>query len=90
MKKYTKSKLDMSKNSVEKRITMIDFLKWIGNVLLRMVFGAIGIFAMNAIFFAISKNIVVGINIESMATIGLLGAPGFILLYAVSVYVNEA
>lgn len=69
---------------------MVEFIKWVGNVLLRMVFGAIGIFAMNAIFGAISSNIMVGINIETMATIGLLGTPGFILLYVVSAYVNEA
>lgn len=68
---------------------MVEFFKWLGNALLRMVFGAIGIFAMNAIFSALAKNIIVGINIETMATIGLLGAPGFVMLYAISYCVNE-
>ena len=68
---------------------MVEFLKWIGNVMLRLIFGAIGIFAMNAIFRAISMNIMVGINIETMATIGLLGAPGFVLLYAITYCVNR-
>jgi len=71
-------------------LTMIEFLKWIGNVMLRLVFGAIGIFAMNAIFQAVSMNIVVGINVETMVTLGLFGAPGFVLLYAITYCVNGA
>lgn len=58
--------------------------------MLRLVFGAIGIFAMNAIFQAVSMNIVVGINVETMVTLGLLGAPGFVLLYAITYCVNGA
>ncbi len=69
---------------------MIEFFKWIGNVMLRLIFGAIGIFAMNAIFQAVSMDMVVGINLETMATIGLLGVPGFVLLYAITYCVNDA
>lgn len=61
----------------------MEVLKWIGNVILRILFGAIGIFAMNAIFQAIAWDMAVGINAETLATLGLLGAPGFVLLYAV-------
>ncbi|MEG1459551.1 MAG: pro-sigmaK processing inhibitor BofA family protein [Acetivibrio sp.] len=61
-------------------------IKWLGNVLLRLVFGAIGIFAMNAILDMASKNIELGINPGTMSTIGLLGVPGFIALYSILLF----
>ncbi|MFA9463502.1 MAG: pro-sigmaK processing inhibitor BofA family protein [Velocimicrobium sp.] len=69
---------------------MIEFFKWLGNVLLRMVFGAIGIFAINAILQAVSKSTMVGMNAETLLTVGLLGVPGFVMLYAVAFCVNGA
>lgn len=68
---------------------MINIFKWFGNVILRIVFGAIGIFAMNAIFSSFSQHVIVGINPETMIILGLLGAPGFVMLYGISFCVNK-
>lgn len=59
---------------------------FIGNAVYRMVFGAIGIMAANAVFQFFGSRIIVGINPETMLVIGTLGAPGFLLLYAVSCF----
>lgn len=68
---------------------MINFFKWIGNVLFRMVFGAIGIFTCNALLNALSQNLMVGINPETMLLIGLLGAPGFVALYGIEILLKN-
>lgn len=65
---------------------MIKVVKWLGNFVFRMVLGAVGIFALNAILGWTPWNAVVGINMGTMATVGLLGAPGFLLLYGIMIY----
>ncbi|WP_099467369.1 pro-sigmaK processing inhibitor BofA family protein [Konateibacter massiliensis] len=56
------------------------------NVILRMIFGAIGIHILNAFLLTSGVNIFVGINIGTVGTIGALGVPGFALLYAIALF----
>ena len=53
------------------------------NILLRGVLGGIGIYALNTIFQYAGLQAVVGINAKTIATIGVLGMPGFFLLYGI-------
>ncbi|KSV59236.1 hypothetical protein ASU35_09950 [Acetivibrio ethanolgignens] len=53
------------------------------NVLLRAVFGGIAIYALNTIFQYIGLQMVVGINVKTIATVGVLGFPGLLLLYGI-------
>lgn len=53
------------------------------NILLRGVFGGIGIYALNTIFQYVGLQAMVGINAKTIATIGVLGLPGFFLLYGI-------
>lgn len=62
------------------------YIHIIFNVMLRLVFGALGIYILNSIFAHMDFNIMVGINLETMAVIGLLGAPGFVMLYGIIFY----
>lgn len=57
--------------------------EWIVNVLLRAVFGGIGIYALNTIFQYAGIQAIVGINVKTIATVGVLGLPGFFLLYGI-------
>lgn len=56
------------------------------NFILRIVFGIIFIYAINKGLVYFGLSIGVGINEISLITVGLLGFPGFVLLYAVSAY----
>lgn len=56
------------------------------NILLRAVFGGIGIYALNTIFQYVGIHAIVGINAKTIATVGILGAPGFFLLYGIMFY----
>jgi len=54
--------------------------KWLVSVVRNMALGVIGILGINALLS--SLGVVVGINAITTLTIGLLGVPGFLLLYA--------
>lgn len=56
------------------------------NFILRMVVGIVGIYFINTILNFKDINDIVGINGYSVLTIGALGTPGFVLLYAIGVY----
>ncbi len=56
------------------------------NVLLRMVFGIIGIYAFNTILDVMKIKATVGFNIATIATVGILGVPGFLLLYGIMLF----
>lgn len=56
------------------------------NFVLRMVSGTIGIYLANLIFQGIGLKFIVGVNTYNLLTLGLLGTPGFLLLYGVSAY----
>lgn len=56
------------------------------NIILRMVMGVLGIYLLNT--FLKSQEIVlnVGINEVTILTVGLLGLPGFMLIYGLELY----
>ena len=57
------------------------------NFLLRMVFGAIAIYAVNSLFTAnLGIGIHLGLNLLNLLTIGTLGISGFGLVLAVSAF----
>lgn len=53
------------------------------NVILRTMFGAIGIYCINTLMQAFSLDYMVGLNQWTVAAVGVLGLPGVALLYAV-------
>lgn len=56
------------------------------NIILRMVIGIVGIYLFN--MFLVSQGILVnvGTNSTTILTIGLLGFPGFLLVYGIELY----
>lgn len=60
--------------------------EFIVNILLRMVSGMVCIHFLNAFLVAREINILVGINPGTIGTIGVLGIPGFLLVYAISIF----
>lgn len=56
------------------------------NIILRMVIGIVGIYLFN--MFLVSQGILVnvGTNSTTILTIGLLGLPGFLLVYGIELY----
>jgi inhibitor of the pro-sigma K processing machinery len=60
-------------------------VEFIVNLLLRMVSGTVCIYFLNSIFTARGIDILVGINPGTIGTIGVLGIPGFILVYAITI-----
>ena len=61
-------------------------MEWIINYLLRLTFGIIGIYLINLLFQSVGYDIYVGVNEGTMLILGLLGAPGILCLYGLSVY----
>lgn len=55
--------------------------RWLATVCIRVIIGTIVIFTLNLLLPMIKITCVVGINPVTIATIGLLGIPGLILLY---------
>ena len=57
------------------------------NFLLRVVFGAIAIYAVNSLFSGVfGGNLHVGLNPLNLLTVGTLGISGFGLIFAISVF----
>lgn len=56
------------------------------NFLLRMVFGAIGIQILNAVFISQNISIFVGLNALTLLTVGGLGISGLGLLYGIAAF----
>lgn len=56
------------------------------NFLLRMVFGAIGIQILNAVFLSQNISVFVGLNIWTLLTVGSLGFSGLGLLFGISAF----
>ncbi|GEM_PF-4668357 len=56
------------------------------NVILRMVFGAVSLHLLNTIFLSQEIDVLVGVNLGTIGTIGALGIPGFVLLYAIAFF----
>ena len=60
--------------------------KWLVSVLRNMILGVGGILAFNFMFTGI--GIAIGINAVTALVVGLLGVPGFLLLYATQMLVS--
>lgn len=56
------------------------------NFVLRMAAGTLGIYLVNTILTSFNSSIMVGLNSYNVLTLGVLGTPGFLLLYGVSTY----
>lgn len=56
------------------------------NVVLRVIFGSVSLHVLNVLLLAKGIDILVGINFGTLGVIGVLGIPGFILLYAVAFF----
>lgn len=56
------------------------------NFILRMAGGTLGIYLTNMILEGIGLDFFVGVNTYNLLTLGVLGTPGFLLLYGVSAY----
>ncbi|RDY31255.1 pro-sigmaK processing inhibitor BofA family protein [Lachnotalea glycerini] len=61
-------------------------MEFIINFILRMVFGAVGIYFLNSLFIAKGLDALVGINFGTVGAIGILGIPGFLLVYAIALF----
>ncbi len=71
-------------------LLLISFIKQrfdlIVNFALRIVGGLLAIYILNIVLKSFSIDMAVGLNGITALTVGLLGLPGFALLYALSVY----
>lgn len=56
------------------------------NVIERIVFGILGVWGANSILTAAGIGGVVGLNAITLTVLGVLGMPGYFLLYAVSIF----
>lgn len=56
------------------------------NFILRLFAGAVGIYLINAILGFSNIQSTVGLNGFNMLVVGVLGLPGFVLLYSVGIY----
>lgn len=56
------------------------------NFVLRIAAGALAIYLVNVILQTLKIQINVGINSYNLLAIGVLGTPGFLLLYGISAY----
>jgi len=60
--------------------------KWLLGVVRNLALGVVGILIFNFLFS--SMELAVGVNPITALTVGLLGAPGFLLLYATQMLVR--
>ena len=60
--------------------------RWLVSVVRNMVLGIAGILGVNALL--AGAGVAVGVNVITTLIIGLLGLPGFLLLYAAQVLVG--
>lgn len=56
------------------------------NFVLRMTSGMLGIYLVNTILKSLEVGVKVGINSYNILALGILGTPGFLLIYGVSAY----
>lgn len=71
-------------------VLLISFLgksaEWLLNFVLRNIVGTIGLYFINMGITALGFTATVGINAATILTTGILGVPGLVLLYGLSVY----
>ena len=61
-------------------------LRWLVGVVRNMALGIVGILGANMLLGGI--GLTVGVNVITVMTVGLLGLPGFLLLYGVGMLVG--
>ena len=62
--------------------------KWLLGVARNMVLGVVGILGANAALGAAGVGLSVGVNLVTTAIVGLLGVPGFLLLFGARLLVG--
>lgn len=71
-------------------LLLISFIKQrfdlIVNFALRIVAGLLAIYILNIVLHSFSIDVVVGLNALTALTVGILGFPGLLLLYAISTF----
>ncbi|MGY4688176.1 pro-sigmaK processing inhibitor BofA family protein [Salibacterium sp. K-3] len=60
-------------------------LKWTGNILVKLIIGALALFFLNAFGTAVDYHI--PINAVTVSVSGLLGIPGVLLLIAIDIFI---
>lgn len=60
--------------------------EWLLNILLRSIFGIIGMHFLNIFLAGMGISLGIGINPVSVLTVGFLGIPGFLALYGLGLY----
>jgi inhibitor of the pro-sigma K processing machinery len=60
--------------------------KWLLRVIRNMALGAAGIFAANALL--VGTGLAVGVNVITALVVGVLGLPGFMMLYLAQLLVG--
>lgn len=60
--------------------------EWLINFVLRSIMGTIAIYFINMGITFLGFTMVVGINAASVLTTGILGIPGIVMLYGLSLY----
>ena len=64
-------------------------LRWLLTVVRNGILGVVGMLGLNALLAGFtSAGVAVGVNVITVLVVGLLGLPGFLLLYAASVLVG--
>lgn len=56
------------------------------NMVLRMMMGTIGVCVVNGILLSLGIESGIGVNVMTLGIIGILGFPGFVLLYGMVFY----
>jgi len=57
--------------------------KWLLGVIRNIIVGIVAILIFNMMFYYMDLDVQVGVNTITAMVVGVLGAPGFILLYAI-------
>ena len=67
-------------------IALILKMEWLMNVLMRGILGGIAIYYINLGLSSLGFSSGVGLNAISVLTVGILGFPGFLVLYGIGFY----
>lgn len=63
-------------------------VEWVVNFVFRALLGVVLLYCINSVLVSFGVKQVPGINEINIASIGLFGMPGILMLYAIMVYYN--
>lgn len=63
-------------------------IEWLVNFAFRVLLGVVLLYCINSVLVNFGVKQVPGINEVNIASIGLLGMPGILMLYAIMIYYN--